>query len=242
MHARASLFTALTTLTTGIAFLATLVLPLAARAQQGDETLNSAKVHFEAGKNAYNAGDYQNAIREFKAAEALRPSPILDYNIGLANEKLNKKRVAVKYYKRYLEGMPNAANRAQVEGNITQLEKEIAGQPAQPEPQPSDLPPTQPPTQPTYGSYDPYGNQGQPPVVPPQQPPKKKSYWWVALIVVGGVLIISIPIIYYAVLASNTKVLATGTTALDFGAHDRTPPTSTSQRSPAAAMTTLFSF
>src|SRR4051812_28893535 len=105
------------------AFLMALLWPYASRAenpppqapppQQGavnDEALVQAKQHFEAGRNAYNAGDYQTAIREFKAAEALRPSPILAYNIGLANEKLNKKRVALKYYKRYLEQMPSAPN------------------------------------------------------------------------------------------------------------------------------------
>src|SRR5438309_12083798 len=106
------------------AFLMALLWPYAARAQNpppqpapavNDEALAQAKQHFEAGKNAYNAGDYVTSIREFKAAEALRPSPILAYNIGLANEKLGKKRVALKYYKRYLEQMPNAPNRAEVD-------------------------------------------------------------------------------------------------------------------------------
>src|SRR5256714_3280902 len=125
------------------AFLMALLWPYAARAQNppppaqpapgagtvNDEALAQAKQHFEAGKNAYNAGDYVTSIREFKAAEALRPSPILAYNIGLANEKLGKKRVAVKYYKRYLEMQPNAANKGEVDGKITALEAEIAAQP-----------------------------------------------------------------------------------------------------------------
>ncbi len=238
MSPRSWVFTAVVTC---FVFSVMAVLPLAARAQPADDTMNQAKMHFEAGKNAYNAGDYQNAIKEFKAAEALRPSPILDYNIALANEKLAKKRVAVKYYKRYLEGMPNATNRATVEASIAALEREISSQPAQPEPQTQDLPPTQPPpTQPSYGSYDPYGNQGQPPIVPPQPPPKKKSYWWVALIVVGGVLLIMIPVIYYVVVATRTTTFATGNSALDFSA--RTPPTSDSQRTATTNLHTLFSF
>src|SRR5947209_3110375 len=69
----------------------------AAPAPSNDDAMAQAKQHFETGRNAYNAGDYVTAIREFKAAEQLRPSPILDYNIGLANEKLGKRRVAVKY-------------------------------------------------------------------------------------------------------------------------------------------------
>jgi tetratricopeptide (TPR) repeat protein len=241
-----------TALVTCLAFLATAVWPYAARAQQpADDTLNQAKTHFEAGKNAYNAGDYQTAIREFKAAEALRPSPILDYNIGLANEKLQKKRVAVKYYRRYLEGMPNAPNRAQVEQSIQQLEREIAAQPAQPgdQPQPGDNPPPAPPpppAQPTYGSYDPYQSSGQPPAqpLPPQQPPKKKSYWWVALIVVGGVALLAGVVAYAIVVTRPVTTLRLvsndpGGEPID-AARFRAPPQDTTQRTDA--MTTIFSF
>ena len=123
-----------------------------------DEALAQAKQHFEAGRNAYNAQDYITAIREFKAAEALRPSPLLAYNIGLANEKLGKRRVALKYYHRYLEQMPNAQNRPEVEGRIQQLEAEVASLPPPPPPgqapppgpnveQPGDNPPPQPGSQ-----------------------------------------------------------------------------------------------
>ena len=87
--------------------------------------LAAAKQHYEAGRNAYTVGDYPNAIHEFKAAEALRPSPILAYNIGLANEKLGKKRVALKYYHRYLEQMPNAQNKPEVDQRIASLEAEV---------------------------------------------------------------------------------------------------------------------
>src|SRR5262245_10215929 len=104
--------------------------PAAAGHSTSDEALQQAKLHFEAGKNAYNAGDYQTSIREFKAAEMLRPSPILSYNIGLANEKLARPRVAAKYYRRYLEQMPNAPNRAEVEQRLAAAEQQIAAQPA----------------------------------------------------------------------------------------------------------------
>jgi tetratricopeptide (TPR) repeat protein len=232
-----------------------------ARAQQpapagqpapADDALNQAKTHFEAGKNAYNAGDYPTAIREFKAAEALRPSPVLDYNIGLANEKLGKKRVAVKYYKRYLEGMPNAANRSTVEGSIAQLEREIAAAPPpsqqQPQPpaaveQPGDMPPAQPVApQQNYGSYDPYAQQ-QPQAYypPPQPPPKKKSYWWVALIVVLGVALI------VGIAVAVALTVTPSSTPYERGAALTTPPRAppsqqnASQRSSGLG-SVLFSF
>jgi len=169
--------------------------------EAGDPTLAGAKQHFEAGKVAYNAGDYVNAIREFKAAEQLRPSPILDYNIGLANEKLGKRRVAVKYYRRYLESMPTAPNRKELEVTISTLEAQIAASPGQaPQQQqveqPGDMPQQPPPGQPAYGSYDPYAGQGG--YVQPIQQPRaapRKSYWWVALIVVGGVAVLTTVIV-----------------------------------------------
>jgi len=249
----------LTALVTCIAFAGAIFWPYQARAQQaqpapataapaGDDALVQAKTHFEAGKNAYNAGDYQTAIREFKAAEALRPSPVLDYNIGLANEKLGKKRVAVKYYHRYLDGMPNASNHSQVEQSIQQLEREIAAAPP-PTPgtapqaeQPSDMPPPQPANQPppTYSSYDPYAST--PPPYPVQgPPPKKKSYWWVALIVVGGALLLTGIIVYVAVVYGSLKT----TTPLDhaLATPPREPPrvNDGSQRTPGLG-TSLFTF
>ncbi|HWE26750.1 MAG TPA: tetratricopeptide repeat protein [Polyangia bacterium] len=192
-----------------------------------DASMAQAKQHFETGRNAYNAGDYVTAIREFKQAEALRPSPILDYNIGLANEKLGKRRVAVKYYKRYLEEQPNAANKAEVEQKVGALEAEIASQPppaanAQPGgtapqagaqvEQPGDMPPPDPNAQPGAAaappSYDPYASTappGQPPMA--ARPAKKKSYWWIGLIIGGAVtltVVIAVVIYVYAVSATTT--------------------------------------
>ncbi len=162
-----------------------------------DAAMASAKQHFEAGRQAYNLGDFPGAIREFKAAEVLRPSPILAYNIGLANEKLARRRVAVRYYKRYLEGAPSAPNRAEVEGRIATLEREVAAQPAQ---QPVESVQDNPPPPPGYN--DP--NNPAPPMVQAGQDPyagppmttspvhRKRSLWWVWLIVgIGATAVIA---------------------------------------------------
>ncbi len=205
--------------------------PPATPAPAGDDALAQAKQHFETGRNAYNAGDYVTSIREFKAAEALRPSPILDYNIGLANEKLGKRRVAVKYYKRYLELQPNAANKGEVEAKVQSLEAEIAAQPpaaataqpggTAPQPggqpqsqaeQPSDMPPPDPNA--TAGAaqpgYDPYASQAPPGQPVAAKPAKKKSLWWIGLIIGGAVtitIVIAVVIFLYAS-SPTTTVLA----------------------------------
>jgi tetratricopeptide (TPR) repeat protein len=183
-----------------------------------EQALAEAKRHFEAGKNAYTTDNYQAAIREFKAAEALRPSPMLAYNIGLANEKLGKRRVAVKYYRRYLEGAPGAPNRAEVEGRITTLERDIAANPNAPannQPQqverPSDMPPEQPP--PGYTGapaaqpgYDPYQQQpGQPQPGQPVTAKKKQNLWWVWMIVGIGSAALLAGIIAAAVIVTRAN-------------------------------------
>jgi tetratricopeptide (TPR) repeat protein len=240
-----------------VAFAALEVWPLQASAGEGkaaaapaaeaappadDATLQQAKQHFETGRNAYNAGDYVTAIREFKQAEALRPSPILAYNIGLANEKLGKRRVAVKYYRRYLELQPNASNRAEVEGKISTLEAEIAANPgpaanAQPggtatqpgaatvQEQPGDMPPADPnaragATQ-QAGYYDPYASQAPPGSPQAKKQGKRRSLWWLGIVIPGAVVItIVIPVIIwlYVVDTYSTTAANHALTALPSGA------------------------
>jgi hypothetical protein len=185
-----------------------------------DPVMVQAKQHFESGRNAYNAGDYATAIKEFKAAEQLRPSPILAYNIGLANEKQGRKRVAVRYYRHYLELQPNAKNRDEVEQRINGLEAQIAQEPAAataqpggtaPQPnaeveQPSDMPPAQGTVQPApTPGYDPYASP--PPPGYAVQPKKKKSYWWIGLIIGGAVtitVVVAVVAWYYTANAITT--------------------------------------
>ncbi|HZS38936.1 MAG TPA: tetratricopeptide repeat protein [Polyangia bacterium] len=218
--------------------------PYRARAQSEEPQLGEARQHFEAGKSAFTAGNYPLAIREFKAAQALRPSPLLDYNIGLAHEQLGHAHVALKYYQRFLQGLPNAPNRAEVESRIARLERLVplpaAEQPppdAQEAP-PPELPNAPPPT--AANANDPYAQlapqtspQAQPPQAQPAPqaaaPAPKRSLWWVPLVVVGGALVIAglILIAIYAPGTTSTTVSADRALAAPARAapHDRTPST-----------------
>ncbi len=186
-----------------------------------DATMAQAKQHFETGRNAYNAGDYVTAIREFKQAETLRPSPILDYNIGLANEKLGKRRVAVKYYRRYLEEQPNASNKAEVDGKVATLEAEIAqnpgpppGQPGQPpsaqQEQPGDMPPVDPNVAAGQPGYDPYAGTAPPGQPIAVKPVKRRSLWWIGLIIGGAVTltVVLAVVIYFEVANATVNTVA----------------------------------
>jgi len=94
-----------------------------------DATMAEARRHADAGRKAFDAGDFVSAIREWKAAAALRPAPRLDYDIALANERLGRTRVAIAYYQRYLVGAPTAPDRAEIEARVSQLQQRAGGQP-----------------------------------------------------------------------------------------------------------------
>lgn len=84
-----------------------------------------ARSHYQKGQALFAEGDFQAAVYEFEAAERLAPSPLNDFNIALAYEKMGNKVSALRYYKSYLAKMPGARNRGDVESRISRLEGEL---------------------------------------------------------------------------------------------------------------------
>lgn len=67
--------------------------------------------------------DYELAIEEFKKAQLLAPNwPDVYYNLGVAQEKAGKFKVAAQSLKRYLQLAPKAPNAASIKDLITRLE------------------------------------------------------------------------------------------------------------------------
>lgn len=181
------------------AFMMVFVPPRPGRSQEPD--LAAAKQHFEAGRSAYLGGDFGRAIGEFQAAQAIRPSPILDYNIGLSFEALGDGENAYAAYSRYLAGKPDAPNRSEVEQRMQAIVQR-AQQP--PPPQPAPQPGAAQPAPPTPGSEPSGGAAYQPaPVTPPPAAPHKKRYWWIVFPIVGGVVLTSL-VIAAVVVANNS--------------------------------------
>ena len=117
-------------LVTIAAFLLLVLPPRLALAGDNPDEMAAAKQHFEAGRTAYLAADYTRAISEFGAAQTIRPSPILDYNIGLCYEALGDAGNAYSYFQRYLTGKPDAENRADVEKRMEALSRHLQQPPA----------------------------------------------------------------------------------------------------------------
>ena len=75
------------------------------------------------GRDAYNAGEYEEAIPYFEAAYAIVPHPNLQYRIALSHERAGEPEDAVAHYRKFLEQKPETSKRGAVEKRIARLEE-----------------------------------------------------------------------------------------------------------------------
>jgi tetratricopeptide (TPR) repeat protein len=85
-----------------------------------------ARAAYRRGADLYKAGKYREAIAAFEAADRLKPSPALQFNIGQAWEKLGDPAAALAAFARYLRLDPAAANRESVQRSVKVLEGRLA--------------------------------------------------------------------------------------------------------------------
>lgn len=85
-----------------------------------------AKQRYTAGMADYNLEDYDGAIKEFDAAYRLVQDPSFLYNIAQAHRMAKRADKALLFYRRYLNTLPQATNRAEVERTIHALEERSA--------------------------------------------------------------------------------------------------------------------
>jgi tetratricopeptide (TPR) repeat protein len=128
---------------------------------------DEVKLHYQRATRAYDLQKYQEAIDEYQKAYEISGDPPMLYNIAQAYRLADQPSEAARYYRRFLQRMPNARNREDVERKIADQEK-LADQrrkvePVVPPPPPTTTPPTKPP--PIVEVKPP------PAVVPPQPPP-----------------------------------------------------------------------
>lgn len=141
-----------------LAALAILAAPIAMRTARADNTAE-ARQHYQKGKQLFDSSDYRGAMAEFATADKLAPSALLEFNIALCHERLGEKAEAVRRYRLYLDRVPNAPNRAQVEDKIKALESEMKAESAPPPPVAAPAPPASGPAE----SAPPAGEAAPPP-------------------------------------------------------------------------------
>ncbi len=110
-----------------------------------ENKITAARAHYARGSQMFDAGAFDGAILEFKAADRLVPSAVLDFNIALSYRGLGDNQNAVAHFRRYLARDPQAVDRPWVETEIRRLEAITPPPPAAvPVAPPAPLPVTPP--------------------------------------------------------------------------------------------------
>jgi hypothetical protein len=121
-----------------------LLLPSLALAQV-ETNAEIARRHVEVGKRHYQDKQYIDALTQFEAAQRMHSDPVLELEIAHCHEKLEQLPEAAAAYERYLQGVPNAPDAADLRTHIQRLRQ---GRGRTPPPDP-ERPPAEPTAQTT---------------------------------------------------------------------------------------------
>ena len=169
----------------------------------------AAGQHFDAAQEAFAAGKFELAAREYQAAFDITKESTLLQSIGESWQRAGNQVKALASYKAYLQASPQAPDRVAIEERIKAIEaaQAEAAKPAQPTQEPGQ--PSAVAGQPSAVAGQPSAVPGQPPVVPgqpaavetappitpPEPPPSKlRVAGWISVasavaLVTGGAVI-----------------------------------------------------
>lgn len=83
---------------------------------------------YEAGTQHFNLGEYEQAIARYKDAYRVVANPYFLYNIAQAYRRAGDSQQALSFYKSFLNALPDAPIRAEVEARIEELEAALRSQ------------------------------------------------------------------------------------------------------------------
>ena len=133
------------------AFCAALAMP--AQAGESDKTI--ARAHYETATRLYEVREYEDALKEYKAAYVAKPDAAFLFNIGQCYRKMDKNAEALDFFQQFLKkSPPDDPIRAQVEARIRNIEAGLntdydpfdKSAAAQPQPPAAKEKPSPPPT------------------------------------------------------------------------------------------------
>lgn len=101
--------------------------PKAAEAAPAEESgdVKKAKDLFQWGQKLYKQARYAEAISKFEEAYAVRPHPVIYFNIGKCWEQLGETAKAMRAYRDYLRLAPDAKDKETVTDALANLERRL---------------------------------------------------------------------------------------------------------------------
>jgi tetratricopeptide (TPR) repeat protein len=162
-----------------------------ARAQNEDAVAAQARTLYTSGTTHYNLREYPEALADFKSAYRVHPDPVFLFNIAQCYRQTGDADQAASYYRAFRRELPEAANRADVDRLINEMDKAAAARranlppsgPQAPATTPSAVPPAAATTQAATPATE---VTAAPP--PRSKPLAKKPWFWVTL---GGAVIVA---------------------------------------------------
>jgi hypothetical protein len=94
----------------------------------GDPKAEQARAHFQQGDTFFKLDKYAQALQEFEQAYLAKQDPSFLYNIAQCHRLMGNRVEAVRFYKRYLNDAPTAANRPVAEKHIRDLESALGAE------------------------------------------------------------------------------------------------------------------
>ncbi len=85
----------------------------------------AARLTFVRAREAFDAGEYEDALRRFRQAYELSPRPTLLYNIAATLDRLRRDQEAADALRAYLDALPDAPDRTEVEARLRVLDATI---------------------------------------------------------------------------------------------------------------------
>jgi len=128
------------------------VLVAAGPATGADPKTERAREHFQLGDAYFKLEKYASALQEFEQAYLAKPDASFLYNIAQCHRLMGSRVEAVRFYRRYINEAPNAANRGVAEKHIKELETSLVDTPAPSGHSPPIIPPPGPSSSPTSPS------------------------------------------------------------------------------------------
>src|SRR5262245_49644213 len=108
--------------------LAVLALVLLARPALANEAEKKARAHVTASQQAYNLGNFDEALKELEEAYKLKPVPGLLFNIAQCHRQLHNYERAAFYYNAYAESGATGPQVEVARGLAQTMRDELASQ------------------------------------------------------------------------------------------------------------------
>lgn len=186
-------------------YLAVMTLAMSTAAAEDRGATDGARSLAETGVRQYKQGDYRAAIRSFEGAASLRPSPLLDYNIGRCHDQLGQHTAAAARYERYLRARPDAPNAEEVRRRLEEIQSALIV-PSDPGPVEDSIVGGEAPQVPVAASQT-----QPPPPEAPTAPPARAGptpiyqKWWFWVAIAAGATIVTFVIVTAATSGDRTS-------------------------------------